>query len=283
VSLTTDQAQSATKDFLRHYPGALGLAYYFRRNVGELYGTKADGVPVDVKGGFLQVRTEVNGKWRHGRVDVPLDNMEDQDDLMKSLRHEVLGHYGLNTLSPKDKRALMDALIVARNSPGLKGLWDDVDKHYKDDTDDIRAEEVFAAQCERLKPPSDVNTPQMVQSGKAAYYDVCVARKRTVSLQDLESMAYMVADRVQKRSCAPLTIPQINDMPPSNVSPLPRLLRRDQDQLRNVPPPLPIAVEVGPKSRHDMSAAIDLIGLKVRPLTKPPAQNQSGQRHPSPR
>ena len=98
------EAQAVTLAFVRDYPGALELAYRFRDNTGELYGHRTAEVPADLKGGYVPKETIHNGRAYRGRVDVPLANMDDATDLVLTLRHEVLGHYGANTFKPAEKR-----------------------------------------------------------------------------------------------------------------------------------------------------------------------------------
>ncbi|MCR6679452.1 hypothetical protein NVV43_28785, partial [Escherichia marmotae] len=81
--------------------------------------------PADLKGGYVPKETIHNGRAYRGRVDVPLANMDDAADLVLTLRHEVLGHYGANTFKPAEKRALLDGLTAAREEPSLKPRWED--------------------------------------------------------------------------------------------------------------------------------------------------------------
>ena len=100
MPITQAEAQAATLAFTRDYPGALELIYHFRESTGELYGHRAAEVPADLKGGYLSKEQIHNGRSYRGRVDVPLGNMDDAADLLVTLRHEVLGHYGANTFAP---------------------------------------------------------------------------------------------------------------------------------------------------------------------------------------
>jgi len=150
VPITQAEAQAAILAFTRDYPGALELIYHLRESTGELYGHRAAEVPEDLKGGYLSKEHIHNGRSYRGRVDVPLGNMDAISDLLVTLRHEVLGHYGANTFKPDEKRALLNGVIDASNELTLKPLWDDVNRRYADQPLDVRAEEVFALHCETL-------------------------------------------------------------------------------------------------------------------------------------
>ena len=160
MPLTKNEAQGVARLFIRDYPGALELAYKFREDAAELYGPRAAEVPADMKGGYVPKETLHAGRAYRGRVDVPLQNVESAGDLLMTLRHEVLGHYGANTFAPGEKRALLDGLIAAREEPSLKPLWADIDDRYAGSSLDVRAEEVYSLYCEGVAPSHHVGTDQ---------------------------------------------------------------------------------------------------------------------------
>lgn len=209
------QAEEVTTAFLKEYPGALALAYYFRPTPVDLYGSYRPGVPQNFKGGYLCGEVDFNGRKYRGRVDVPLDNIDDAKDLIATLRHEVLGHYGVNTLTPSHKRALLDALILGQNEPSLKSAWATVNHQYRERTIDCRAEEVFTRQCEFLSP-SQSSDSVVIAAGRQAVLDVCIRSQRKLSATDLINISAMIASKLHDRNCPQLTFPGVNDMPRAN-------------------------------------------------------------------
>ena len=182
-----------TRAFVRDYPGALELAYRFREDATALYGPRAAEVQADMKGGYVPKETMHTGRAYRGRVDVPLQNVTIVADLLMTLRHEVLGHYGANTFAPAEKRALLDGLAVARNEPTLKPLWDDVNRRYADQSLDVRAEEVFALHCEGIEPNQHQVADQVKQGGQQSFMETCIARVRPMQADDLHNIVCMVA------------------------------------------------------------------------------------------
>jgi hypothetical protein len=152
-----------------------------------------------MKGGYLPKETDHAGRTYRGRVDVPLQNITDARDLLLTLRHEVLGHYGANTFAPGEKRALLDGLIAAREEPSLKPLWDDIDVRYAGRSLDVRAEEVYSLQCEGIEPSHHIGTDR-AQRGQQAFQETCVASVRLMRADDLQSIACMVAHGLHDRS-----------------------------------------------------------------------------------
>jgi putative DNA primase/helicase len=212
VPITQAEAQSITLAFVRDYPGALELAYRFRENTGELYGHRAAEVPADLKGGYVPKETIHDGRAYRGRVDVPLVNMNDAADLVLTLRHEVLGHYGANTFKPAEKRALLDGLIAAREEPSLNPRWEDINRRYAGASLDVRAEEVWALHCESIAPGQHVSQAQVLERGQLSFMETCIARVRPMQVADLHNIVCMVADGLHDRSRTQQTFPQINEL-----------------------------------------------------------------------
>lgn len=217
MSITKAEAQEVTRAFVRDYPGALELAYRFGSDVADLYGSRADEVPAEMKGGYLPKETMHAGRAYCGRVDVPLSNVDDGHDLLLTLRHEVLGHYGANTFMPTDKRALLDGLIAAREEPTLKPLWNDTDRNYAGFSLDVRAEEVFALYCEGIEPShhqgadlSAQGRDQVRQKGQQSFAETCVSGVRTMLADDLHNIVCLVAQGLHDRSRTQQNFPQVN-------------------------------------------------------------------------
>ena len=212
MPITQAEAQAATLAFTRDYPGALELIYHFRESTGELYGHRAAEVPADLKGGYLSKEHIHNGRSYRGRVDVPFGNMDDAADLLVTLRHEVLGHYGANTFAPAEKRALLDGIIAAREQPGMKDRWEDINRRYAGTSMDVRAEEVWALHCETLAPGQHVGQAQVRERGEQSFMETCIARVRPMQSADLHNIVCMVADGLHDRSRTQQTFPQINEL-----------------------------------------------------------------------
>ncbi|MCS8001700.1 zincin-like metallopeptidase domain-containing protein [Pseudomonas aeruginosa] len=212
MPLTKEEAQGVTRLFIRDYPGAVELAYKFREDTQGLYGDLAGAVPASMKGGYVPRPTEHSGRTYRGRIDVPLENMTDARDLLLTLRHEVLGHYGANTFAPAEKRAFLDGLVAAREEPSLKPLWDTVERRYAGSSKDVQAEEVFALHCEGISPSQHAGNDQVLARGQQSFAETCIARVRPMQASDLQNIACMVAQGLRERSRTQQTFPNINEL-----------------------------------------------------------------------
>ncbi|EOV0998732.1 LPD38 domain-containing protein [Edwardsiella piscicida] len=76
-------------------------------------------------------------------------SIRDEADARRTLRHEILGHFGLNTFTPADKRQIFDAIMAAQGESALAPFWARVRRRYADKSGSIQAEEVFALAAEQ--------------------------------------------------------------------------------------------------------------------------------------
>lgn len=212
MGMTKPEAEGVTMTFLRAYPGATEVAYKFRESTAELYPGRPDVVPQSMKGGYVSTPTESNGRTYKGRVDVPLENITSVRDLLVTLRHEVLGHYGANTFAPAEKRAFLDGITASREEPSMAGIWADIDRRYAGSPKDMLAEEVFALACEAIAPSQHVGNDQVQARGQQSFAETCIARVRPMQDSDLQNIACMVAQGIHDRTRRQQTFPQINEL-----------------------------------------------------------------------
>ncbi|WP_370554354.1 hypothetical protein NMD73_07995 [Edwardsiella tarda] len=100
-------------------------------------------------------RGQVSGDPRTDNVTRPsfvlvnAASIRDEADARRTLRHEILGHFGLNTFTPADKRQILDAIMAAQGEKELSTLWNEVRRGYSHKSQSIQAEEVFALAAEQ--------------------------------------------------------------------------------------------------------------------------------------
>ncbi|HHQ4795983.1 LPD38 domain-containing protein [Aeromonas veronii] len=98
------------------------------------------------------------GKGEGGAREAQTGRVGAKEDLIKTLRHELLGHYGTDTFTPENKRSLLQKLIDAKQQPWLAKEWSAANKGYKHLDDMGKAEEVFASIAEKELPPRTIQT-----------------------------------------------------------------------------------------------------------------------------
>ena len=206
--LTRKDAEEITKVFLQDYPVARQyLTFIFRKTSLELFSYHADELPPKTAGGYLSKDIYDGHQLYRGRVYVVLENVKDRADFLATLRHEVLGHYGINSFSLTEKSALLHSIIRSRNEPSIEQFWETVEKHYSDKSIDVQAEEVFARVFEHIQTrPCQLAT--FSDYGVTAFHETCVSQERPILWKDLLYIASMVAHGLHDGSRTQQHFPQ---------------------------------------------------------------------------
>ena len=138
TGLSIEQTREIVDDFLAHYNGNIKVEPRVCERQEDIYGQANT---AERFGAF-------EGAYHPGKHIVTLiaSNLDNVETARRTLRHELLGHYGLNTFKPDEKRALLDSVLETRQEPTLRHIWEKVenDKHYSNLSDLQKAEEVFA-------------------------------------------------------------------------------------------------------------------------------------------
>jgi len=198
MALSIGQCQELVREFCSIYPIAAQIAYRIRNTQEELYGQEntKDNVGT-ILGGFYPEQRQ---------ADFVASNFRDTDEFKGTLRHEVLGHFGINTFTADEKAGVLTAIVEARDQPVLRGLWRKLDKLYEDQPERIRAEEVFAFTCEAIRPDRPVDQIE----AKKSYREVCVERTRPMTERDLSNITCMVAQGMHDRTREPQEHPWVD-------------------------------------------------------------------------
>lgn len=72
-----------------------------------------------------------------------------QDAVEATVRHMVVGYFGLEILGPNGKQNVLQAVMASRSSPGLREIWDQVNAAFPGASRTERAEHVFAMCAEQ--------------------------------------------------------------------------------------------------------------------------------------
>ncbi|MEX3547661.1 MAG: zincin-like metallopeptidase domain-containing protein [Burkholderia sp.] len=129
---------------------------------------------------------------------------------MTTLRHEVIGHFGLNTFTGAEKKALLDGVSASRQEPSMRGMWARIDANYADKPESIKAEEVFALFCEGIEPGQHINSDQVHERGEQAFRETCIDRTRPMRIDDLDNITLMVAQGLHDRTRTQQNFPELN-------------------------------------------------------------------------
>lgn len=143
--IPVEEAARIANEFKTSYRGNIPLVFRVVNSLEEVYGPGATERVGRSRGSYHP---------KSGIFVLAAANLRDGRDATETLRHEILAHYGLNTLAPADKRALLEKVGSTQpgkgaTSSGMRKLWAYIEQRYGDANPLLQAEEVFALAAER--------------------------------------------------------------------------------------------------------------------------------------
>lgn len=226
-SIALEELHRIVEAFQAAYNGHIPLRFEVVQTQEEKYGpipTDENGRPVLVKGAYHSTGGHAarsvsggagdtagghaNARPVQGRVVLIADNLRDEADVLETLRHEVLGHFGLNTFTAAVKRQILDAILASKNVLSLRGVWKEIGTRYGDDPADVQAEEVYAYIVESDAAPSLLQRVlDLIERGLRAMGFL----KGKVTRGELETMARQIAAGIRDGRVRQRNFPQTDD------------------------------------------------------------------------
>ena len=204
MAISKAQAQQLIDEFRAEFVGLSGLKFVLlhdERDFHEHYGKNADAAIeawATRKAAFSRTTNTV-AVATHGAVDA--------EDFKRSLRHEGLGHYGINTYAQQEKRAILEVIVESRDSSAsMRGAWAYIDAAYPGSSESEKAEEVFCTACEIVgsRHPFDA------ADARQAWHDAIETRTRPLERYDLHQIAESMANGIRQNTRQQQISPRTN-------------------------------------------------------------------------
>jgi putative DNA primase/helicase len=118
------------------------------------------------------------------------DNAKDEARFTETIKHEVFGHYALNTLEKSQKESFIKSIQQSRNEPSLQDTWQKVDKAYPNLSETLKAEEVYAFTAQKTQenpmivPPELRGAMSLAATPLTATHLKVIAKKLSKELED---------------------------------------------------------------------------------------------------
>lgn len=186
--LSRAEVQSIALDFAESLNYKVPLDYRIRDTWKQLYGT--DGL---CGGAFHSAES----KSDRGFVTIAANNHKSKEAVQRTLQHEILGHYLINTYSPQAKREVIGRIMATQNEPSLEEQWRKVKFAYPDKSLSIQTEELFASIAERI----DINKSPNISA------DPLLANSTTTTFQSIESSIQHRVDMLKEGKLTQQTFP----------------------------------------------------------------------------
>jgi putative DNA primase/helicase len=200
MALTIDQAKAVITDFCNTYPATLSIGYRVRNTQQEAFNDPRNTKEVGTIYGAYFPRRRL--------VAIAAASHSVPGQLVETLRHELLGHFGINTCSRVEKRAILNSIIAGRYDPRIAKTWEQVVLNYPNlDTDLRRAEEVYCTVCEKILP----DRRQDLNLGARVFRDVTRNPTRSLSFDKLVIVTAYVAEGLHTGTHSLQIIPATDD------------------------------------------------------------------------
>lgn len=146
--LTVEQAEALVDEFFSEFNkhGNIPLTARVKATQEELYGPEATIERVGIIQGAYHPASRV--------FTLAAENLSSDVSGRATIRHEILGHYGLNTFSGEPKKAFLQEVAKTRSEPAVSDVWGFVDRNYPKASELTKAEEVFSYIAETTTPNS---------------------------------------------------------------------------------------------------------------------------------
>lgn len=233
--LPADEVAQIVSDFRREYKGAQSLDFIVGQTQEDLYGP--EGSPEQIgwrDGGYLPGKQQVHliadsitrraGRQgvhegaggeggvfgdprllqqnRHApRNEQGMGGVERaKAEVVSTLRHEVLGHYGLDTFTPENKRALLQKLSDAKSEKWLAPVWSEISRPemYGDKSEQHQAEEVFAHLTENELPPRTIQAWNDIKTEFSRMLRKAGLAKGPIKEHELDSLIRAVGEGIRR-------------------------------------------------------------------------------------
>jgi antirestriction protein ArdC len=203
--LTLERSKELVIEFCKTYPVAYAIKFKIRATQEELYGPNATRANIGtVFGAYVPATAADRGvsPVYRGRCDLAYSVLGGAENLSKTLRHEIIGHFGLNTFSADDKRGILESISLSQNQDGISQKWIQAKRDYGDAPDLLIAEEVFCSFAENLN-----SAPALNSKSPTALKRIQSSGPQLLDAQDIRSIVAHVADGLHDRSLDQVIFP----------------------------------------------------------------------------
>lgn len=190
--LTNIEAAKVVNDFQDTYKGAKNLNFIIEKTPELVYGRAAIERGInDIKGAY------------HPKSNIVVlfsQNATSKEDFIKTIKHEVLGHYALNTLPPSQKKSLLTSISSSQEEPTLKESWKKINKSYPELSKSEKAEEVYAIIAENT-----TENPEIVPASLRGGFQF---NGKSISKEKLRVFSKTLAKGIKENSRTQQTFPK---------------------------------------------------------------------------
>ncbi|WP_339145284.1 zincin-like metallopeptidase domain-containing protein [Pseudoalteromonas galatheae] len=187
--LSVPQVQKLFDDFIADFNGNFDVLPFIKEKQEQIYGeaNSKEKSGVTIEGAYHPASRFIT---------LITSNLDNEEAAKRTIRHELLGHYGLNTFKPDEKMDLLTSVLETQEEKSLKHIWDNVNNFYGSKSPLERAEEVFAFVAEEER--SFISSAW--DSVRATFQKTlrkCGLSKRSLTMSELRTEAKAIAKGIK--------------------------------------------------------------------------------------
>lgn len=190
-----DLAAKIAKNYIKEHPSLKDTNLMIAEKQEHIYGDKNSAERIGKIRGAYHPKTD--------RAAFITSNIHDEADFKRTLNHELVGHFGINTFTEEAKLALLNRIVDSKNEPSLRFLWKRIDKEYNNSSELLQAEEVFASIAELV-----TNNKDKAQKAINSLQYAVIDKSRLLGMSDLENITKMIDTGLRNNSRKRKVIPE---------------------------------------------------------------------------
>ena len=134
-------------------------------------------------------------------------NIRNEVELRRTLKHELIGHFGINTFNKEEKLNILTRITEAKDTDlNIEKMWKDREVNYPNANSLLLAEEVFSYVAE-----FSTNDDNRAAEGLSSLNEAVKTRDRLLTFPDIINIAEMVNKGLIDNTIELKIIPKDND------------------------------------------------------------------------
>ncbi|MFY8352927.1 zincin-like metallopeptidase domain-containing protein [Pseudoalteromonas sp. SSM20] len=201
--LSVEQVKKIYEEFIAEFNGNFDVLPFIRERQEDIYGEEnsAERTGVTIQGAYHPARRFIT---------LAASNLDNEKAARTTIRHELLGHYGLNTFTPIEKMGVLSKVLETQQEKSLKHVWNKVNKFYPERNELERAEEVFAYVAEEERSFIGQAWDNVRSTLQKALRKAGLSKK-PLTISELRVEAQAIAEGIRKGERKQQTFPSADD------------------------------------------------------------------------
>jgi putative DNA primase/helicase len=197
--LSVDEVEKIVEDFYNDLPALQQIHCKIFENEEEAFG-------YEYAKQSRETKTRTSGAYfpRDRTIFIPAASNHSEEDLRRTLRHELLGHFGLNTFHTIENRNTLNSIMRHKGAGKEPDNWAKIQNTYPGAGRDTLAEEYFAHICENPAHPDVKISSRLLKL-------ILTSKRHIPSSLDIDGLANYVEQKAAENDLEQKHMPSSNN------------------------------------------------------------------------